>query len=170
MPSRRSPGQPGEHAFLFLRAAHMPMNCVHFASRQDSSRREGARESQKPGATTGAQLLGTGAVAARPTRIATRPVNDGADVSFRTRHESAEVAGSSPARWLMVVVEAREPTYPTRDRSVAQRSARVRRAVSFSSLLHPLHACRRSGSRRAVARRRPGKSSPTEDAGASRTP
>lgn len=57
----------------------------------------------------------------------------GADISFRTRHESAEVAGSSPARWRMVVVEATEPTYLTRDRSVAQRSARVRHAVSFSS-------------------------------------
>jgi hypothetical protein len=56
---------------------------------------------------------------------------------FWTRHESAEVAGSSPARWLMVVVEAREPTYPTRDRPVAQRSARVRHAVSFSLFSQP---------------------------------
>ena len=50
---------------------------------------------------------------------------------FWTRHGSAEAAGSSPARWLMVVVEAREPTYPNRDRPVAQRLARVRHAVSY---------------------------------------
>ena len=58
-------------------------------------------------------------------------------LSFRTRHESAEVEGSTPSRWRMVVVEATEPTYLTRDRSVAQRLARVRHAVSFPPLSIP---------------------------------
>lgn len=41
--------------------------------------------------------------------------------SFGHDTRSAKVGGSTPPRWLMVVVEAREPTYPTRDRPVAQR-------------------------------------------------
>ena len=65
---------------------------------------------------------------------------------FWTRHESAEVAGSSPARWRMVVVEARGPTLPDPRPIGGAAAARVRHAVSFSSLPHPRHACGRLGS------------------------
>lgn len=56
---------------------------------------------------------------------------------FWTRHESAEAGGSTPPRWQMVVVEARGPTCPARDRSVAQRQRACGMPCPFRLCLRP---------------------------------
>lgn len=87
---------------------------------------------------------------ARPLRFRTAP-----------RRRQAPAARPRPAadRW-----KAHRPYEPTA--SLTSRSG----STGDSSLPHPQHACGRSGSRQAVARCRPGMSSPSVDAGASRTP